>query len=93
LSISENLTACALLKEIYYIEDCCGEEARLDYLKTKDGREIDFFVTRNEKPRSVVEVKWSDTAPSRHFSLFEKHFPEVYGFWEDGGWSDSVSTI
>jgi len=73
----ENLTACALLKEIHYIEDCYGEEARLYYLKTKDGRDIDFFVTRNEEPRLMVEVKWSDTVPSRHFSLFEKHFPGI----------------
>jgi len=39
----ENLTACALLKEIHYIEDCYGEQAQIYYLKTKDNREIDFL--------------------------------------------------
>ena len=38
----ENLVACALLKEIHYLEDCHGEEKFLYYLKNKDGREVDF---------------------------------------------------
>lgn len=39
----ENLTACALLKEIHYLEDCYGEQVQLHYLMTKDGREVDFL--------------------------------------------------
>ena len=73
----ENLTACALLKEIHYIEDCYGEGAQLYYLKTKDNREIDFFVTRDEAPFLMIEVKWADSAPSRNFSIFDKYFPGV----------------
>jgi len=73
----ENLTACALLKEIHYIEDCYGEEAHIYYLKTKNSREIDFFVTRNEAPFLMIEVKWADSAPSRNFSIFDKYFPGV----------------
>jgi len=73
----ENLTACALLKEIHYIEDCYGEQAQLYYLKTKDNREIDFFVTRDEAPFLMIEVKWADSAPSRNFSIFDKYFPGV----------------
>ena len=73
----ENLTACALLKEIHYIEDCYGEQAQMFYLKTKDSREIDFFITRNEAPFLMIEVKWADSAPSRNFSIFGKRFPGV----------------
>ena len=73
----ENLTACALLKEIHYIEDCYGEQAQLYYLKTKDSKEIDFFVTRNEAPFLMTEVKWADSAPSRNFSIFGKCFPKA----------------
>ena len=73
----ENLTACALLKEIHYIEDCYGEQAQLYYLKTKDSREIDFFITRNEAPFLMLEVKWADSTPNRNFSIFGKHFPGV----------------
>ncbi|OPL11277.1 MAG: ATPase [delta proteobacterium ML8_D] len=73
----ENLTACALLKEIHYIEDCYGEQAHLYYLKTKDSREIDFFITRNEVPFLMIEVKWADSDPNRNFSIFGKRFPGV----------------
>ena len=73
----ENLTACALLKEIHYIEDCYGEQAQLYYLKTKDNREIDFFVIRDETPFLMIEVKWADNTLSRNFSIFGKHFPGI----------------
>jgi len=73
----ENLIACALLKEIHYIEDCHGEQAQLHYLKTKDNREIDFFILRDETPLLMIEVKWADNVPSRNFSIFGKFFPEI----------------
>ena len=73
----ENLTACSLLKEIHYLEDCYGEEARLHYLMTKDGKEIDFFITRNQAPFLMLEVKWADSKPSANFSIFDKYFPGV----------------
>jgi len=70
----ENLTACALLKEIHYTEDCYGEEAQLYYLKTKNNSEIDFFVIKDEAPFLMVEVKWADDTLSRNFSIFSKYF-------------------
>ena len=73
----ENLAACALLKEIHYIEDCYGEQAQLYYLKTKDKREIDFIVTREEAPFLMAEVKWADTSPGRNFTIFAKYFPDA----------------
>jgi len=68
----ENLTACALLKEIQYLEDCYGEEMRLHYFRTRDGREIDFFVSRESRPGVMIEVKWTDDKPSRNFTLFDR---------------------
>ena len=73
----ENLTACALLKEIHFLEDCHGEQVRLYYLKTKNNREIDFFIIRNDVPLLLVEVKWADGRLSRNFSIFDKYFPGV----------------
>jgi hypothetical protein len=70
----ENLTACALLKESHYLEDCYGEEVRLHYLMTKDGRELDFFVIKNGVPFLMAEVKWADGSPGRNFSVFDKYF-------------------
>ncbi len=68
----ENLTACALLKEIHYREDCLGEELRLHYLQTKDGREIDFFILKENLPLLMLEVKWADASLSRNFALFDR---------------------
>ncbi|PQP34432.1 ATPase, partial [Desulfobacteraceae bacterium SEEP-SAG9] len=73
----ENLTACAFLKEIHYLEDCYGDQLRLYYLMTKDGKEIDFFITRNEKPLLMAEVKWAESNPSRNFQIFDKYFPQA----------------
>jgi predicted AAA+ superfamily ATPase len=73
----ENLTACALLKEIHYRQDCYGEQLQLYYLRTKEHKEIDFFVTRDEEPYLLMEVKWADNAPSRNFALFVKYFPKA----------------
>lgn len=73
----ENLTACALLKEIQYCEDCLGEEMQLHYLQTKDGREIDFFISRDSLPHMMLEVKWADSNLSRNFSIFDRYFPGI----------------
>jgi len=64
-----------LLKEIHYLEDCYGEQAQFHYLMTKDRREIDFYVTRNEEPFLMAEVKWADSVPTGNFSIFGKYFP------------------
>jgi len=60
----ENLVACALLKEIHFRIDCLGEPLTLNYLRTKDGLEVDFVLTRDDEPVLLMEVKWSDDQPS-----------------------------
>jgi len=74
----ENLTACALVKEIEFMADCYGEEFDLSYVKTKDGREIDFLLSRGDAPHLLLEVKWADNKPSGAFRSFEKNFPGVH---------------
>lgn len=73
----ENLTACALLKEIHYIEDCYGEEVGLHYARTKDGKEIDFLIVKNDTSFMLLEVKLADEHPSANFAHFGKHFPGI----------------
>ena len=73
----ENLTACALLKEIHFQEDCYGETVALHYARTKDGKEIDFLVLKDETPFMLLEVKLSDDRPSRHFSHFGRYFSDI----------------
>ena len=66
----ENLVACALLKEIPRCQDVEGENCRLHYVRNKDGQEIDFLVTRANKPERLIEVKWADSSLSPHFKKF-----------------------
>lgn len=66
----ENVVACALLKELHFLEDVYGINANLHFLRTKDGREIDFLVLINDHPLCLVEVKWSDDNPSKNFEYF-----------------------
>ena len=66
----ENLVACALLKEIHRLEDVAGEQLGLHFVRDKDGREIDFLVTRNRQPQHLVEVKWSDASLSANLQRF-----------------------
>jgi predicted AAA+ superfamily ATPase len=73
----ENVTACALLKEIHHIEDCYGEEAALHYIRTKDGKEIDFLIVKTDTPYMLLEVKPSDDFPSVNFARFGKYFSDI----------------
>lgn len=66
----ENLVACALLKEAHRCQDVEGEDYRLHYVRNKDGQEIDFLVTRANKPERLIEVKWADNSLSPHFKKF-----------------------
>lgn len=46
----ENLVAASLLKEIHFRIDTKGEVYDLNYLRNKQGKEIDFLITKNKKP-------------------------------------------
>lgn len=73
----ENLVACALLKELHFIEDTKGDKTALHFLRTKDGKELDFLICINAKPTHLIEVKWSDNSPAPGFNHFRKFFPEA----------------
>lgn len=66
----ENLVAASLLKELSYLEDIQGVTASLHYVRTKDGKEIDFLICIDNKPTHLIEVKLSDDTVSPAFSYF-----------------------
>ena len=66
----ENLVACALLKELHRARDVDGEDLGLHYVRDKDGREIDFLITRNGRPWRMIEVEWKDAVPSANLKRF-----------------------
>lgn len=73
----ENLVACALKKELDRVEDQHGDAARLHYLRTRDGRELDFAVVVEDRIRDLIEVKLADPQPSRAFRQFGQFVPEA----------------
>lgn len=56
----ENLVACCLLKFTQFRKDAKGESWELFYLRDKEGREVDFVVTRDRRVHWMIEVKASD---------------------------------
>lgn len=59
----ENFVAVHLLKAVHFWTDCGFGQFRLHYLRDRDQREVDFLVTRNNKPWILMEVKSSPTEP------------------------------
>lgn len=66
----ENLVACALYKELQFIEDTEGFDVSLHYLRSKKGQEIDFLIKIDNRPLEMIEVKWGDSVPSKSFAYF-----------------------
>ena len=66
----ENLTALSLLKQAAAEEDTMGIPASLHYLRTKEGREVDFCYVQNGKAKFLLETKLSDSNISKQLSYF-----------------------
>lgn len=66
----ENCIASHLLKYCHFLTDIGVGNFELFYLKNKEKMEIDFLITKNKKPFLPIEVKLSDTTPSKSFQIF-----------------------
>ncbi len=71
------LEACAIQKELHFVEDCLGESGSLYYVKNKDGKEIDFCIAKDNTPVVLLEVKWNNSSLSPNFEIFRKFLPDV----------------
>ena len=54
-----------------------GKNVDLQYLRTKDGMEIDFVLTVDDVPEHLIEVKLTDSGPSRPLMNFAGRFPHA----------------
>ncbi len=70
----ENLVALSLLKYVCGMVDYEGEPYALHYLRTKDGREVDFCLVHNDTPKSMIEVKRADDNPSKGLLHFHAKY-------------------
>ncbi|MCL2805172.1 MAG: ATP-binding protein [Treponema sp.] len=66
----ENLAALALFKEAAAQEDLKGVSAALHYIRTKDGKEVDFCFVCDGKAQFFLETKLSDSNISKNFYYF-----------------------
>jgi predicted AAA+ superfamily ATPase len=76
----ENLIASHLLKFTDYLFERDGYKAGLFYLRNVDKKEVDFLVTIDNKPWFAVEVKLSESVPSRSLSYFRERLKIPFSF-------------
>ncbi|MDI6793076.1 MAG: DUF4143 domain-containing protein [bacterium] len=78
---SENFVASHLLKAVHWWTDNGFGEYELYFLRDKDKREVDFFVTRNQYPWFMVEVKTGESKSiSKNLVHFQKQIKLPHAF-------------
>jgi len=55
----ENTVACALIRELHFIEDTTGNRVALHFLRDKEKHEVDFLVLIDNMPVTMIEAKGS----------------------------------
>jgi predicted AAA+ superfamily ATPase len=67
----ENCVASHLLKLVHFLQDYEGYKANLYFLRSIEKKEVDFFLTIDEKPWFALEVKMNNTNVSPHLFYFK----------------------
>ena len=82
----ENLLTLHLLKLCHLLQDREGFGAELHYVRDRTGREMDFLVAVDRKPRFVVEAKLAATTidPSLRYFRDRLRIPWAYQVTLDG---------
>lgn len=70
----ENTIAISLLKQAYALTDSNGQNYQVNYLRTKEGHEVDFILIKNDSVEKIIEVKLSDTHPSKSLHYFREKY-------------------
>jgi predicted AAA+ superfamily ATPase len=68
----ENLVATQLLKRLQFSEDHDGYRYSLNYIRDKEGREVDFAIVREGRVLQLIEVKWSDNEVSKSLRYYSE---------------------
>ncbi len=76
----ENMVACHLFKAVQFWTDCGIGDFGLYFLRTKDKREVDFLVCRDNTPWFLVEVKSSDSPLNKNLEYFQKAVNAKHAF-------------
>jgi predicted AAA+ superfamily ATPase len=73
----ENTIAVSLLKHVGYLQDTKGEVASLHYLRTKEGKEVDFAICKDNTILQLIEVKYADDTISKNLRYFLEKLPDA----------------
>jgi predicted AAA+ superfamily ATPase len=71
----ENLLAISLYKHILGREDTTGKNLSLNYLRTKEGREVEFCIVEEDAVEKMIEVKASDSNLDKNLRYFSERYP------------------
>jgi len=93
----ENMIGSHLLKYTHYLTDTGYGAYDLKYIRNKEKKEIDFLLTKNNKPWVPIEVKLNDEKPSPNWKYFMKYLKcdravqitskeNVFKLYEQDGW-------
>lgn len=70
----ENLIAVSLLKHLYGLTDFRGETWSLNYIRTKEGREVDFCLVHDDRIDTMIECKVSEAQISPQLFYFSERY-------------------
>jgi uncharacterized protein len=75
----ENLVAISLLKHLNAIEDQKGKRTALHTLRTKEKKEVNFLMTVDGEPVTMIEAKLADTEIHPALGYFHQkyHLPAI----------------
>jgi predicted AAA+ superfamily ATPase len=71
----ENACATMLLRHVQFLQDSAGREVSLNYIRDKEGREIDFVLCEREEPFGFAECKLSDPTLPPYLAAVAERFP------------------
>lgn len=70
----ENFAALHLYKHVLASNDFLGKRYELGYLRTKDGKEIDFCISEKDRLIEAYEIKTSETEAARNCTWFHSKY-------------------
>jgi len=76
----ENTCAVCLAKHAQVLQDTAGEDLSLCYVRTRDGREVDFAFCREDRITTLIEVKLTENRPTPGLLYFNGRIPDAAAF-------------
>jgi predicted AAA+ superfamily ATPase len=73
-AVFENFMAVNLYKHTCARRDYGGVDSALNYIRTKDGREVDFCLVEDGEPVHMIEAKMSNATPAKSLVWISDQF-------------------